>query len=292
MSPKYTLSICAIVRNEARYILEWIAYHRAIGADHFFIYDNQSTDNTTDILIRLEHAGLVTLIPWPDSTPAVVASGLGPQVPAYNDFLRFREETEWVAYIDVDEFIVLKAAENVKDWLLAYSDCAAVGVNWRLFGSCGHADYADGLVIERFTRRAPVDFTPNRHVKTFARTSLVKAANCHISYMQDMPVVDIFRRPINPANNGLHDEVCDGAIQLNHYFTRSRGEWELKRARGRATRPGEDDQKFRNQRDFELHDRNDEEDLSGLRFRDRTVCNLSLLSDIIKHPLQHLLQGG
>lgn len=53
MQAKYTTSICAIVRNEARYILEWIAYHKAVGIDHFYIYDNQSTDETTDILIRL-----------------------------------------------------------------------------------------------------------------------------------------------------------------------------------------------------------------------------------------------
>jgi Glycosyltransferase family 92 len=86
MQAKYGVSICAIVRNEARYILEWIAFHKAIGIDHFYIYDNQSTDGTTDILLRLQAAGLVTRISWPDSTPAVVASGLGPQVPAYNDF--------------------------------------------------------------------------------------------------------------------------------------------------------------------------------------------------------------
>ncbi|MBV9252265.1 MAG: glycosyltransferase family 92 protein [Acetobacteraceae bacterium] len=256
-----------------------------MGVDHFYIYDNQSTDDTTDILVRLEAAGLVTLIPWPNSTPAVVASGLGPQVPAYNDFLRFRDETEWVGYIDVDEFLVLKDHSDIKDWLRDYADFAAVGINWRIFGSSGHSDYAPGLVIQRFTQRAPVDFAVNRHVKTLAQTALIEAANCHIARMRGMPVVDIFKNPIDGAKNGLHDVVCDGDIQLNHYFTRSRGEWELKRARGRATRAESDDIRFRTQRDFDLHDRNEEQDLSALRFKDRTVCNLSLLSDLIAlHP--------
>jgi hypothetical protein len=276
------VSICAIVRNEGRYILEWIAFHKAIGVEHFYIYDNQSTDDTTGILLRLEAAGLVTRISWPDSTPAVVGSGMGPQVPAYNDFLRFKDDTEWVGYIDIDEFVVLKDADTMKDWLGGYDDCAAVGINWRIFGSSGHMDYADGLVIERFTRRAPLDFGANRHVKTFARAALIEIANCHISYMRGMPVVDIFRRPINAANNGVHDTVCDGAVQLNHYFTRSRGEWELKRARGRATRPDQDEVKFRTHRDFELHDRNEEEDLGALRFKDRTVRDLSVLTDIVR----------
>jgi Glycosyltransferase family 92 len=284
MQAKYTLSICAIVRNEARYILEWIAFHKAIGVDHFYIYDNQSTDDTTDILLRLEAAGLVTLTSWPDSTPAVVESGLGPQVPAYNDFLKYRDQTEWVGYIDVDEFLVLRDVDNVQEWLSHYDDCAAVGINWRIFGSSGYEHYADELVIERFTHRAPVAFGANRHVKTFARTALIERANCHISYMRNRPVVDIFKRPINNAHDGVHDEVCDGAVQLNHYFVRSRGEWELKRARGRATRANEDQVKFRNQREFEEHDRNEVDDLGALRFRDRTVCNLSLLGDLMKFP--------
>jgi hypothetical protein len=279
---KYSLSICAIVRNEGLYILEWLAFHKAIGIDHFYIYDNQSTDNTTEILVPLEAAGLVTLISWPDSTPAVVASGLGPQVPAYNDFLRFRNETEWVAYIDVDEFIVLKDDDNVKDWLCNYEDCDAVGVNWRIFGSSGHTDYSEGLVIERFTRRAPSEFAANRHVKTFARAAQIKLANTHISHMRQKQLVDIFKRSINTTGNGLHDRVCDGSVQLNHYFTRSRGEWELKRARGRATRSERDEFKFRTQVEFEYHDRNEEEDAIALRFKDRTILNLMLLSDIAK----------
>jgi Glycosyltransferase family 92 len=196
--------------------------------------------------------------------------------------MRFRDQTEWVGYIDLDEFVVPKDSDDVRDWLRLYDDCAAVGINWRIFGSAGHADYADGLSIERFTRRAARDFAPNRHVKTFARAALINTASCHIPAMRGAPVVDIFKRTIDAAHNGLHDEVCDGAIQINHYFTRSRGEWELKRARGRVSRAEHDEFKFRTQRDFDLHDRNEENDVSALRFKDRTGCNLSLLADIMR----------
>ena len=101
-------------------------------------------------------------------------------------------------------------------------------------------------------------------MKTFARAALIEIASCHIPTMRTMPVVDIFKRPINPANNGLHDDPCNGSVQLNHYFTRSRKEWELKRARGRVSRTEQDALRFRTQREFELHDRNEEEDLSAL----------------------------
>ncbi|GMO23401.1 MAG: hypothetical protein Ta2B_02600 [Termitinemataceae bacterium] len=39
------LSIVAIVKNEASYIKEWIEYHRLVGVDRFYIYDDNSTDN-------------------------------------------------------------------------------------------------------------------------------------------------------------------------------------------------------------------------------------------------------
>lgn len=45
---KDKIIICAIFKNEAPYILEWIAYHKALKVDGFRIYDNGSTDGTTE----------------------------------------------------------------------------------------------------------------------------------------------------------------------------------------------------------------------------------------------------
>ena len=152
------MSICTIVKNEALYILEWIAFHKAIGVDHFYIYDNQSTDATVNILIRLERAGLVTLTAWPNSTPAVVASGLGPQVPAYNDFLKFRDQTEWVGYIDIDEFVVLKHDDNLQQWLDHYSDCAAVEKST--------GEYLDHQGMQIIRRSLELIDSPDEHQST------------------------------------------------------------------------------------------------------------------------------
>ena len=52
-------AICAIVKNEGRYLEEWIDYHLGIGVQKFFIYDNESTDSTKDILQRYERQGIV-----------------------------------------------------------------------------------------------------------------------------------------------------------------------------------------------------------------------------------------
>ena len=41
----YNVSACAIFQNEAPYLKEWIEYHRLIGVEHFYLYNNGSTDN-------------------------------------------------------------------------------------------------------------------------------------------------------------------------------------------------------------------------------------------------------
>lgn len=38
------LSIGAIFKDEAPYLAEWIEFHRLVGVEHFFLYDNLSTD--------------------------------------------------------------------------------------------------------------------------------------------------------------------------------------------------------------------------------------------------------
>ncbi len=42
-------SLCCIIRDEARYLVEWIEYSRMIGVDHFFLYDHNSTDDTMEV---------------------------------------------------------------------------------------------------------------------------------------------------------------------------------------------------------------------------------------------------
>lgn len=67
---KHKLSVVAIFKNEADYIYEWIAYHLLMGVEHFYIADNDSSDETAEILKKLENAGLVTYQYWPENDKA------------------------------------------------------------------------------------------------------------------------------------------------------------------------------------------------------------------------------
>ena len=95
-SPKYYLAVCAIAKNEGPYFKEWIEWHRAHGVEKFYIYDNESTDCTKEVLVPYVESGLVEYNDWP---------GQKQQLPAYDDcFERHRLETRWLAVLDLDEF--------------------------------------------------------------------------------------------------------------------------------------------------------------------------------------------
>jgi hypothetical protein len=49
----------AFAKNEGRFLLEWIAYHRVIGVTDFLIYTNDCEDGSPDLLDRLQELGIV-----------------------------------------------------------------------------------------------------------------------------------------------------------------------------------------------------------------------------------------
>ena len=95
---KYYLSLCSIFKNEGKYMKEWLDFHLIVGFEHFYLYNNFSSDNYQKVLKPYIEKGIVTLIDWPYQYGQMVA---------YNDCIkRFQEESNWIAFMDLDEFAV------------------------------------------------------------------------------------------------------------------------------------------------------------------------------------------
>lgn len=141
---KYYASICAIFRDEDRYLKEWIEFHLIIGIDHFYLYNNFSSDNYLEVLRPYIDKGVVTLIDWP------VENG---QLSAYRDCIaNYSEENNWIGFIDLDEFVVPNQFDNIKEFLQQYRRHAAVVLYWRYFGTSGILERNESnLVVEDFT---------------------------------------------------------------------------------------------------------------------------------------------
>ena len=274
--------ICAIIRNEAANLLEWIAFHRVVGVGHFILLDNESTDSTRYILRPLQRAGFVTVVQWQTKKTYLnfESESIGPQVPGYFlglDIVRSMGDCTWIGFIDLDEFLVPTGDATLQDCLESVTGAAAIGVSWHVFGSNGHLHRPGGNVIDAYTRRAPADFAPNKHVKTIARVDKIVKPGIHIPLIVDGPLLDMVGSPIDPGREGIHEHVVSTPLRIHHYFTKSLAEWNAKRSRGRATKSSTDREHLRNATMFNEYDRNDIEDLTAARYSTRVSNQIAYL---------------
>jgi hypothetical protein len=254
------LAIGAIFKNEGPYILDWIAHHRALGIERFFIADNDSSDETSPTLTALARAGIVEHLPFP-SVP-----GRPPQPAAYDAILRqHRGEADWIAFIDADEFLApappLAGLRPPLAALAARADVGAVAVNWAVYGSAGEDAARPGLVVERFPARERQDTLINRHYKTILRPRAFAGLHATPHLFRLAPGFRQVHADGSPLA-ALYDDDCQGLstrvlwapLRLNHYVVKSREEFlHRKLPRGRATGPGRREPGF-----FAAHDLNPE----------------------------------
>ena len=145
---RFGVSVMAILKDEAPNMAEWLCHHMAIGVDHFFLYDNGSTDDLHEVLKPYADHGIVTTVYFPMR---------GLQRDANNHVVRFfGATTEWLAYVDIDEFLVPEHDEPIGGILARYGDAEQVLVSRKEFCYGGHRTPPGGLVTEAY-REVSVD---------------------------------------------------------------------------------------------------------------------------------------
>ena len=108
------------------------------GVDHFILYNNKSVDNWEEVLRPYISRGLVEVVDWSDSGNMQIQ---GPwQVKGYQNALyRLKDRTKWMAFIDIDEFIIPMGEPTILKTLERhYSQASGVYICWRNFGTGGN----------------------------------------------------------------------------------------------------------------------------------------------------------
>jgi hypothetical protein len=159
--------IITMMKDEGPRILEWLAYHRLIGAEEIWIYSNDCRDGSDQLLDRLAKIGLCRHI------HNAVPKGKKPQPHA----LKLAEADpslrapEWLIVMDGDEFLHIKTGDGTLAALLAACPPAidGIAINWRMMGSNNHRAWSEAPVLTQFTRGAPDNFRRGWGVKTLFR---------------------------------------------------------------------------------------------------------------------------
>lgn len=261
------VAVIAPAKQEAPYLLEWVAYHRALGVEQFVIGDNGGSDLTSELLMALDAAGLVVRLDWRGE----VAFQLHFNVAAIE---RLCGAADVCALVDVDELLrPLGGRRDIPSAvaeIFSQPDVSAAGLNWAIYGSGGRTEPGKGLVTERFVDRAPDDDALHRLVKSLVRPErFAGMVNPHVvrlaagEYVDDRGVPAQWER--TPAS--LKARSWD-RLRVDHYVVKSRREFGTKIRRGRATvAPGVED---RDEAFFVRRDRNEVSDPMPADFVRRT----------------------
>lgn len=241
------VAIVTTMKNEGPFILEWLAYHRAIGIRDFIVYTNDCDDGTDTMLEMLQEKGIVQHRdnPFRDT-------GLKPQHAALaaSEKEPIIQNADWAICMDVDEFINIHVGDGlVQDLFDAVPDANMISLTWRLFGNDDVAEFHDEFIIERFSGCAPL-MTRKPHqawgFKTlFRNIGLFKKMGVHRPKGLRPQLVDEvnwvngsgIKMPKDEYRNAWRSTtrtVGYDLVTLNHYAVRSAESFLVKRDRGRV----------------------------------------------------------
>jgi hypothetical protein len=236
------------LRNEAAFLLDWLAHHMATGFTDFLVFSNDCDDGTDAMLDRLQAMGVLTHV-RNDSH-----DDKGPQWTALQKADRHPlvAAADWILVLDIDEYVTVKVGDQtLADLWGALPSATAIPLTWRMFGNAGVVDYQDRPVSAQFTRAAPsVLYWPWRaqHFKTLFRNDgtyrklgVHRPRNPDPDRLAAQHWVSGSGIPMDPAYH--RDRVFSPLgrdhhrlVQLNHYALGAMQSYLLKCDRGRANR--------------------------------------------------------
>jgi hypothetical protein len=242
-----TITAVLCVRNEAAFLLDWLAWHRSVGVSEFVVVSNECEDGTDVMLDRLEELGWLTHLrnAPPYGKGGIQFSGL--KLANKADAVK---RADWLVALDIDEFVNVHVGDRTLPALIAtLPEATAITLTWRNFGNAGVVRYEDRPVPLQFTRagprplhwpwRAAMFKTLYRNDRTYRNLGVHRPRN---PVESRLPVARWF----DGEGHALPPEMAEGRIfsdfsrpqhglvQLNHYPLGAVESYVLKSDRGRA----------------------------------------------------------
>ncbi|MBV1868768.1 MAG: FkbM family methyltransferase [Marinosulfonomonas sp.] len=238
---RFLVTTC--MKDEGPFILEWLAWHKAIGIQDFVIFTNDCTDGTDLLLDRLEEMGQLRHLPNP--ALATASATFQPFALAYTPFLSEFRRADFYISMDVDEFINIRLGDGkMTDLLEKTGPFDALSISELNHGSNRIEEYQRGFVTDLFPRHqreTPGKQRSRRGVKTIVR--LGEKLNYIRNHRPDLQKGDAVTwingsgAPLaalhkDAAENGIDVRGSYGLVSLDHYPLRSLNSYLVKMFRG------------------------------------------------------------
>ena len=145
--------MCSIIKEENKYIKDFIKHYKLLGYNHFFIYDNndKNGEKLEDVISDEINSGLVSIFNF----RGFRGKKRGPQMDAYyNCYKNFKNYCSWISFFDIDEYLIIDKGFITLQQLLnndRYKNCDGISVNWKVYHDNNFLEYKNKSIIQRFT---------------------------------------------------------------------------------------------------------------------------------------------
>lgn len=228
------IAICLIIKNEQRYLDEFVDYYLALGADKVIVYDNDS-----DIPITSSNPNVI-IHKWRTIHP-------GNQSLAYFDCARrYRGQFKWIGFFDSDEYVILKKHSSLIEFLSCYDYANGVALNWLCFGSSG---YEKHVSHKQYYKHSNPTNPINTHIKSFIKPEFMLSIPGDPHFLVGGTVDENGNKVTGPLWPHKRD-----IAYIKHCITRTKEDYLRKALLGRADIP-EKEANFRAIDRWDSHDR-------------------------------------
>ena len=232
-----SFSVGLVSKNESKYLSEWIKYYRWLGCDEIFICLHSCSDDSYDV-IRSSDQDITIIV---ETSPEI---GWEIKNDLYLNMVQ-QSKTDWMFIPDIDEFLYTPNS-SIKDYLKKIpSSISAIAIYQNIFGFNGHVKSPEGSVIKNYTKRNADDITVSKKYPKFdVPQDLIKNIKpifrrSHVQKINTSHVYDFSGYLVNEDYSLFSYHKCDrmlNNIRINHYFTKSREDWDWKTSRQRFSK--------------------------------------------------------
>ena len=208
--------ICAIIKDEQRFLREWLEYHLALGFAHIYLFEDYGSTSHKDIVEGLQN---VTLRSVEYDTPVSNHHSSGTQTELYNWFLKKAKAehlADWILYTDVDEFLRFEDGYDLQKLCNEFKDETGIWLSWRFYNASGHVKRPEGGVLENYTQEAKPEERSDRDIQWMLK-SFVNVHNAERTSVHEVI------GGVNVRHEHQRPVFIFEKAWINHYFTKS---WE------------------------------------------------------------------
>ena len=219
------------ISDGSRRLDEWIRFHLLVGVEHLYIYDNSPEDSSLKPVTD-QFPGQVTRVPWPaticnnnhnyEDSPGERSSQYAAESSCR---LRFGPQSDWLANMDIDEYIVPVGNYTSLQQLLNELDQAGTKIisfgSWR---SWPRYDLIEPPIP--IQNKTVCDLTaPCFHLKIPIDKTILRTYNCdrHKDKQDGMPAEKQIFRTDYVLQHYVHYSTITALSQMNREETEKAG---------------------------------------------------------------------